>query len=269
MQKRAESIRFGHKRAVDLMLTAERRQYILECLHRDGKVLANELSVSLQVSEDTIRRDLRELAADGLLQRVHGGALPRSPAAASYADRQRLAPAAKVAIARAAAHLVRNGQVVLLDGGTTTLQVAQQLPRSLRATVITNSPPIAVALAQHSDVEIIMIGGRLYKDSLVTIGAAVIETLRNVRADVCMLGVCSLHPEVGISVPDLEEAHVKRAMISGAAEVVALASAEKLGTAAPYVVGPLADLTHIVTERSVPDHILAPYRAQGITIIRG
>ena len=251
------------------MLSAERRQHILETLRRDGKVLATELSVALHVSEDTIRRDLRELAESGLLQRVHGGALPSSPAAASYAARQQQAPSAKAAIARAAARLLRDGQVILLDGGTTTLQVAQHLPIDLRATVITNSPPIAVALAEHPEIEIILIGGRLYKRSLVTIGAATVEALRMVRADICMLGVCSLHPEAGISVPDLEEAHVKRAMIAGAAEVVALASAEKLGTAAPYIVGPLSELTHLVTERSVAENALAAYRALGVTVVQG
>jgi DeoR/GlpR family transcriptional regulator of sugar metabolism len=250
------------------MLTAERRQYILEALRRDGKVLATELSAALNVSEDTVRRDLRELAEAGLLQRVHGGALPRSPAAASFAIRQSQAPSAKAAIASAAAQLVRNGQVIVLDGGTTTLQVAQRLPLDLRATIVTNSPPIAVALAEHPTIEVIVIGGRLLKDSLVTVGAATLEALHMIRADLCMLGVCSLHPEIGISVPDLEEAHVKRAMIAGAAEVVALAGAEKLGTAVPYIVGPLSDLTHLVTERTVSDEMLAPYRAQGITIVR-
>jgi DeoR/GlpR family transcriptional regulator of sugar metabolism len=250
------------------MLSAERRQQILSALQRDGKVLASELSAALHVSEDTIRRDLRELADAGLLQRVHGGALPSSPAAASYAVRQRQSSSAKAEIANAATQLVRNGQVIILDGGTTTLQVAQRLPADLHATVITNSPPIAVALAEYPNVEVIMIGGRLYKASLVAIGAAVVETLRSIRADLCMLGVCSLHPEVGISVPDLEESLVKRAMISGAAEVVALASAEKLGTAAPYVVGSLSELTHLVTERSASDETLEPYRELGITIIR-
>ncbi|MFL5807309.1 MAG: DeoR/GlpR family DNA-binding transcription regulator [Roseiflexaceae bacterium] len=249
------------------MLTEERRQSILATLQRDGKVLASQLSASLNVSEDTIRRDLRELAEAGLLQRVHGGALPRSPASASFAARQRQAPAAKEAIARAAAKLVRDRQVILLDGGTTTLQVAQQLAVDLRATVVTNSPPIAVALAAHPHVEVIVVGGRLYKHSLVTFGAAAVEALRAIRADICMLGVCSLHPEGGISVPDLEEAHVKRAMIAGSAEVVALASAEKLGTASPYLVGPIGDLTHIVTERGVPDGVLEAYRAHGITIV--
>jgi DeoR/GlpR family transcriptional regulator of sugar metabolism len=250
------------------MLTAERRQYILELLRRDGKVLATELSAALKVSEDTIRRDLRELAEAGLLQRVHGGALPSSPAATSYAARQQQAPRAKAAIAQAAAQLVRNGQVIIMDSGTTTLQVAQHLPIDLRATVITNSPPIAVALAEHPSVEVVVIGGRLIKEALAAVGAATVEALHMIRADICMLGVCSLHPEVGISVPDLEEAHVKRAMIAGAAEVVALASAEKLGTAAPYIVGPLGDLTHLVTERSVEEESLAAYRALGITVIR-
>ena len=249
------------------MLKEERQQQILQLLHRDGKVLACELSEMLGTSEDTIRRDLRELAEAGRLLRVHGGALPRSPAAASYTARQQQAPEAKAAIAAAAAPLVRNGQVVIMDGGTTILQVAARLPLDLQATVITNSPPVAVALADHPGVEVIQIGGRLYKRSLVTVGVPVIEALRNVRADLCLLGVCSLHPEIGISVPDIEEAYVKRAMIASAAEVVAVAAAEKLNTAAPYIVEPLTALTHLVTERTVPDSILAAYRALGITVI--
>jgi DeoR/GlpR family transcriptional regulator of sugar metabolism len=251
------------------MLTAERRQYILETLRRDGKVLATELSKELNVSEDTIRRDLRELAEAGMLQRVHGGALPRSPAIGDFSTRQRQATSAKLEIAQAAARLIQGGQVIILDGGTTTLQVAQCLPIDLRATVITNSPPIGVALATHPHVEVVMIGGRLYKDALVTVGAATVEALYMVRADLCMLGVCSLHYEAGISVPDLEEAHVKRAMIARAAEVAALALAEKLGTVSSYIVGPLSELTHLVTERAVPDEVLEPYRTMGITVVRG
>ncbi len=250
------------------MLTAERKRYILEELGRHGKVLAHELSESLGVSEDTIRRDLRDLAADGLLQRVHGGALPSSPASVPYATRVQQAPQAKLAIARAAAQLVRSGQVVLLDGGTTNLQVAQHLPPDLHATVITHSPPIAVALAEHPRIEVVLLGGRLYKDAQVAVGAATVEELRSVRADVYMLGVSSLHPEVGISTQDLEEAHVKRAMIMSAGEVVALAFAEKLGTAAPYIVAPLTEITHLVTDTSVPDETLAPYRDLGITVIQ-
>ncbi len=250
------------------MLTAERRQYILGILRREKKVLSSELSAALQVSEDTIRRDLRELAESGLLQRVHGGALLTSPAIASYSDRQKQAPREKEAIARAAAQLVSPGQVVILDGGTTTLQVARHLPFDLQATIVTNSPPIAVALAEHPDVEVIMLGGQLYKSALVNVGAATIEALRMIRADLCMLGVCSVHPEVGLSVPNLDEAHVKRAMIMSAAEVVGLVTAKKLDTAAPYVVESLHALTYLVTSPRVSQDLLAPYRSLGLTMIQ-
>ncbi|BAY23641.1 DeoR family transcriptional regulator [Calothrix sp. NIES-2100] len=250
------------------MLTAERRQFILEILHRDKKVLSTELSAVLKVSEDTIRRDLRELAAAGLLVRVHGGALLASPATASYADRQKQAPKEKEAIARAAAKLVCPGQVVILDGGTTTLQVTRHLPQDLQATVVTNSPPIAIALAEHPNIEVVMLGGKLYKQALVNVGTVTIESLRMIRADLCMLGVCSLHPEVGISVPNLDEAHVKRAMIAGSAEVVGLVTAQKLDTAAAYVVESIHALTYLVTAPTVSNEMLTAYKALGLTIIR-
>ncbi len=250
------------------MLTAERRQFILAILHRDKKVLSSELSNELKVSEDTIRRDLRELAESGLLQRVHGGALMTSPATASYADRQKQAPREKESIAKSAAKLVRPGQVVILDGGTTTLQVAYHLPLDLVATVITNSPPIALALAEHDRIEVIMLGGRLYKTALVNVGATAIESLRSIRADICMLGVCSLHPEVGISVANLDEAHVKRAMIAGAAEVIGLATEAKLDTASNYVVDTIQALTYLVTAPTVDRERLANYATLGLTIVQ-
>ncbi len=250
------------------MLTVERRRSIMQILQRDGKVLASELSKALHVSEDTIRRDLNELATAGELLRVHGGGLPLSPVTASFTERQQQAPEAKAAIAQAAIGLIRPNQVILLGGGTTLLQVAQQLPHDLRATMITHSPPVALALAVYPEIEVIMIGGKLYKHELVTVGTETVEAYRNIRADLCLLGIGSLHPEVGISTFDMEEAYVKRAMIASAAEVVALTSADKIGTAAPYIVGPLSDLTHIVTERSVSNEVLTPYRALGITILR-
>src|SRR6266516_4507050 len=249
------------------MLTAERRRSILQTLQREGKVLASELSKTLQVSEDTIRRDLNDLAAAGELQRVHGGALPRLLAPATFIERQQ-APGAKAAIAQAAVRLIQQDQVIILDGGTTPLQVAQHLPPDLCATVITHSPPIALSLAEHPLIEVILIGGKLYKHELVTVGVATVEAFRTFRADLCFLGISSIHPDVGISTFDLEEAYVKRAMIASAAEVVALTSAEKLGTASPYIIGPLSDLTHLVTERSVSNEVLAPYRAAGLTVVR-
>ncbi len=249
------------------MLTAERRQVILEQLRRDGKVVAVELSAALAVSPDTVRRDLQELAETGLLRRVHGGALPPASGARPYAARREQAPAAKAAIARATCRLLRSGQVILLDAGTTTLEVARHLPADLHATVVTNSPPIAVALAEHPGVEVTVLGGRLDKAARATVGAATIEALRAIRADILVLGVCSLHPDIGITVNDLEELYIKRAMIANAAEVVAVSSADKLGSAAAFVVGPVEELTHLITERSSPQAQLDLYRSHGVEVV--
>jgi DeoR/GlpR family transcriptional regulator of sugar metabolism len=249
------------------MLSEERRQLILERLRDDGKVVAAELSSSLEVSPDTVRRDLRELADAGLLRRVHGGALPAAVGARPYTARLEHAPEAKEAIARATSRLFRHGQVILLDSGTTTLEVARHLPPDLRATVITNSPPIAVALAEHPGVEVSVLGGMLAKEARALVGAATVDALRAVRADVLVLGVCSLHPEIGITVLDLEESYVKRAMIANAAEVVAVSAADKLGSAGPYVIAPLEELTYLVTEESAPAEQLDGFRAAGVDVI--
>ncbi|HEY7632729.1 MAG TPA: DeoR/GlpR family DNA-binding transcription regulator [Thermoleophilaceae bacterium] len=250
------------------MLTDERRALILDRLRTQGRVLAADLSGELDVSSDTIRRDLRELDEAGLLRRVHGGALPRHGDASPFASRERRAPEAKASIARRAAECVHDGQLVVLDGGTTTLQVARALPLDLRASVVTTSPPIALALADHPLLEVTMVGGTLRPNALVTVGATAIEALRVIRADVVFLGVCGLHPEIGVTTEDLEERHVKAAMIEGAAEVVALADHDKLGTAMSVVVAPLGAVTHLVTDAEVDDRELAPYRAAGIEVLR-
>ena len=249
-------------------LPEERRQQILEFLLQEGKVVATNLSQTLQVSEDTIRRDLRELDEAGLLTRVHGGALPRSPGVPSYAIRQGRNVSAKVGIAKRAAQLVRSGQLVILDSGTTTEEVARQLPRELEATFVTNSPGIALALSELPRVDVIMTGGKLDKTSQVLSGAATLDSLHNFRADLCLLGICSLHPEAGVTALEYEEAQVKRAMVLNTADVVALSTAEKLGTAAPYVVSPLSELTQIITERNVSDETLTPYKELGLTVTR-
>ena len=249
------------------MLTAERRQVILEQLRREGKVTAADLSAALAVSPDTVRRDLQELAEMGFLRRVHGGALPPASGALPYTARREQAPAAKEAIARATCRLLRSGQVIVLDAGTTTLEVARQMPADLQATVVTNSPAIAVALVEHPNVEVTLLGGRVDKQAHATVGAATIEALRAIRADILVLGVCSLHPDIGITVTDLEETYVKRAMIATAAEVVAVSAADKLGSAAAFVVGPVEELTHLITERSSPQAQLDLYRSHGIEVV--
>jgi len=248
------------------MLTSQRKLLLLDLLRQEGKIVAKTVAAQLDISEDTIRRDLRELAGEGLLQRVHGGALPASPAMGDFAARQRIAVDDKSAIGRAAARMIQPGQVVFLDGGTTSAQLVRHLPADLRATVITHSPSVAVDLVMHPSVEVIMLGGRLFKHSVVGVGSATVEAIRQVRADVYFMGVCSVHPEAGLTTGDFEEAGVKRALSAAAAETVVLASPEKLATASPYQVIPLEELSGLVTMANVAEDLLAPYRAQGISI---
>jgi DeoR/GlpR family transcriptional regulator of sugar metabolism len=248
------------------MLTAERRQEILSRLQRDGKVVASQLVAELGVSDDTVRRDLRELAAGGLVQRVHGGALPPAPPTASFDQRLHVAPEAKAHLAEAALPLLATANVLLLDGGTTALELARRLPHEKDCTVLTNAPPVAQALAAHPRAEVVVIGGRLLKEAQVTVGAETVDALRHIRADACVLGVCSLHPELGVTAIDHDEAHVKRAMVAASAEVIALATADKLRTASPWIVAPLADVTHLVTDAD--DELTADYAAAGVSVVR-
>ncbi len=193
-----------HDRAATPLLSAERRQTILDTLARDGKVVAARLVDELHVSEDTVRRDLRELASQGLVQRVHGGALAPPPQQGSFSSRRAMSADAKPALAQAAVALLAHARVVILDGSTTNLELARRLPAGHDCTVLTNSPPIAAALAEHPTAEVVMIGGRLAKRSQVTVGSATVDFLRTVHADACVLGVCALHPEAGLSTDDLE-----------------------------------------------------------------
>jgi DeoR/GlpR family transcriptional regulator of sugar metabolism len=250
------------------MLNAQRRAIILDALGRDGRVVASELSARFGVSEDTVRRDLRELAEEGLLMRVYGGAVRKSPVSAAYSRRKTEFLPAKSAIGEAAVKFIRDGQVVFIDGGTTPLEVAAQLPVDLRITVVTHSLTIASALAEHPHAHVVVLGGNLYKDSLVMVGATTVEAYRQVRADLCVLGTASIHPQIGVGVLNQEEAEVKRAMVAGAAEVMVVASGEKLNTSAPFLVGPLSLVTRLVTDPEVADDALHAYREAGIEVVR-
>ncbi len=250
------------------MLTRQRHQLILDQLARDGEIVAKALAEAWAISEDTVRRDLRTLAARGLLQRVHGGALPASPAVADFAARRALQPAGKQAIGRAAAALVQPGQLVFIDGGTTCQQLARQIPRTLRATVVTHSPTIAVELVEHPGVEVVLIGGRLFKHSVVAVGAAALEAIQRLRADAYFMGVTGVHPLAGLSTGDLEEAHIKRALMAQSADTWVLASAEKLHAASPCVIAPCAEATGLIVEADTPAAQTEAFEALGLAIRR-
>ena len=235
------------------MLAAERRDLLLARLEADGKLVAKQIAAELGVAEDSIRRDLREMAAAGLCQRVYGGALPVSPAVADYATRTTVALAGKERVAAAAAALIRPGHTVLLDGGTTALAVTAALPADLTATIVTHSPTVAAALVAHPTVDVYVLGGRLFKHSAVTCGAAAAEAARGVTADLFLLGVTGVHHEAGLTTGDPDEAAMKRTLASRAADTYVLASGEKIGAASPFQVLPPDRVTAIITD-APPSH---------------
>lgn len=250
------------------MLTSQRKKMILEQLAQAGQVQSRQLSEIFSVSEDTVRRDLRELAAEGLLQRVHGGALPASAATATFAERKTLQLDSKRAVAGKGATLIEAGQVVIIDGGTTTSEMIACLPRDLRFTVVTHSPGIAVGLADYPLIDVIMIGGRLYKHSQVAVGATAIEAMANVRADLFFMGVTGIHAEAGLSTGDYEESCIKRALSARAAETIVLASAEKLNRASAWVIGDISLVNTLVVDAATDDKELTLFASKGVAIVR-
>ncbi len=250
------------------MLTPQRKQLILSRLAEEGQVLSKTLSELFGVSEDTVRRDLRELAADGLLQRVHGGALPASAAAVTFAERQHVQSDAKRRIAQKGAQLVSAGQVVMIDGGTTTAELITFFPPDLRLTVVTHSPGIAVGLAQHPLIDVVMIGGHLYKHSIVNVGAGALEAISRVRADLFFMGVTGVHVDAGLSTGDYEESRIKRALADRAAETVVLASPEKLNSASPWVIGDISLVNTLVVDAQTDDRLLTPFSHRGLAVVK-
>ncbi|QTE27947.1 DeoR/GlpR family DNA-binding transcription regulator [Pengzhenrongella sicca] len=249
------------------MLAAQRRDELLERLRRDGRIVAKTTAADLGISEDSIRRDLRELAAEGLCQRVYGGALPVSPAVTDYAGRREVAVESKERVASAAARLVHPGCTVILDGGTTALAVARRLPRDLVATVVTHSPTIAVALVDHPTVEVQLLGGRLFKHSLVTCGAAAVEAASAVNADIFMLGVTGIHHEAGLTTGDPDEAAMKRALAARAGDTYVLGSSEKIGAASPFRVLRLHEVSGIILDAAPEDRARRDLERAGAVVI--
>lgn len=249
------------------MLPAQRRDELLHLLRTEGRVVAKDVAVRLGLSEDSLRRDLRELAAAGLCQRVYGGALPVSPAVADYAGRQGVAVENKNRVARRAAELIRPGMTAILDGGTTALAVARALPAGLEATVVTHSPTVAAALAEHPTVEVLVLGGRLFKHSVVTSGSLFAESAAGISADVFLLGVTGVHPEAGLTTGDADEAATKRTLAGRAGDTYVLASAEKIGAASPFRVLPLAEVTGIVTDVPADDPASRALRDAGAPLL--
>jgi DeoR/GlpR family transcriptional regulator of sugar metabolism len=255
-------------RSALLTLPGERQEAILDRLAHRGRVLAAELAREFRTSEDTIRRDLRDMAAAGLCRRVYGGALPLSPASGTLAVREREAPERKATLGRAAADLVKPGEVLFIDAGSTNAAIARALPAGLGVTVVTNAPGVADDLVGRPGVELVLIGGRVDPRTGAALGARAFLDAREIRVDLAFLGACAVDAEAGVAAFGAEEAEFKRLVAGQAAAVAVAVTTEKLRTAAPFFIMPVAGLAHLVAEADAPEEALAPLGRAGVHVIR-
>ena len=254
--------------AGDSMMAEERRQKILSLLQSDGRVLVTNLSKVFNVSQITIRKDLDSLHGRGLVQRSHGGALPPSSSTLfdpSLQEKQQLHTEEKQRIAAAAAKMVQEGSCVMLDSGTTTAAIAQALKKFSALTVITNAINIAADLTS-TNVEVILTGGTLRKNSFSLVGPVAEDVLAEMHADILFLGVDGFDPEVGLTTPNLLESRVNRAMVSSAAKVVAVCDSTKFYRRSLSRIMPISALHHVITDHGVPQAVADALRKLNIEV---
>jgi DeoR/GlpR family transcriptional regulator of sugar metabolism len=250
------------------ILAAERQQQILERLARDGRVLAAALADTFSTSEDTIRRDLRDLAGRGLCRRVYGGALPVSPASSSVQVRAGEAANRKAALGQTLAALITPESLVFLDSGSTNLAAARAFPKDLRVTVATHDPAIAAALSASPEVTLWLIGGRVSHEIGAALGGRTLADIEALRPDLALLGVCALDPLEGVAAFDPGDAEIKRAILRNSSRVAAGVLNEKLETRAPFAIGRAESLDCVVLEADAPELVAVAFSERGITVRR-
>lgn len=241
------------------MLKKERHAFIIKEINLHNKVLSSDLSAQLQVSEDTIRRDLNNLAETGKIEKVHGGALSKSfhfP----YQLNEVYAQEAKKEIARKAVSLLSEGMVVLTGGGTTMIEIARMIPETLEATFFTISPLVALELAERKLLTVILIGGQLSKNAHINMGAKSVSELAEIKVDLCFLGANGIDLNEGITDSDWEVVQTKKAMIRSARRLVILSLGEKLGSIQKMKVCNLNSLEYLITDRPENDPSVKAYK---------
>lgn len=232
------------------MFTEERRQWILNHLNVKGKASSFELATELKCSEDTIRRDLKELAESGKLKKVHGGAMAISPVPFEYSARIELNLDSKRRMAAEAAKLIQPGMLVFIDGGTTTQLIAEFLPGGLNATFVTHSAANAIAFSKCRSSKVIVLGGTVVPELLINEGAEVLSAIERFNADLTIISVQGLTKENGATVSHFQDALVKAAFIRKSSELAIVSGKEKLGFALHCKVCDLTDLDYLITDET-------------------
>jgi DeoR family transcriptional regulator, aga operon transcriptional repressor len=250
------------------LLNEERRRAILELINREGRVLVNELATTFNTSQVTIRKDLEILHAGGLLHRTHGGALPSREGALAdptLREKEKLHRKEKLRIAEVAASMVSEGQVVILDSGTTTTAIARALRSFHNLTVVTNAVNIVSELS-GTDVEVIVTGGALRKNSFSLVGPIAEETLRRLSADILFLGVDGFDVSYGLSTPNLLEAKVNRIMVEVSKTTVAVCDSSKFGRRSLALIAPPIGMQHVITDHGISKSDLKALRKAGVNV---
>lgn len=237
------------------MLKEERHQYIIDRINKDNRIYVTGLSDELGISDDTLRRDLVELENLGLLTKVHGGAIAKSGISIQFTERLNTATPIKQQMAAKLVPLFKEGDVILMDGGTSNLEVARQIPKDKKFTIYTNCLPIANELSNYPKIDLILLGGKVFSSSQVTVGISVFQMLQSVFPDWVIIGVSDIHPQKGLTTSDREEAIIKRSMILQGVKRVVIADGHKLNTARNYHVASLGEIDYIVTEDDKVDYI--------------
>ncbi|MEI8074693.1 MAG: DeoR/GlpR family DNA-binding transcription regulator [Bacteroidota bacterium] len=248
------------------MLKRERQAYILKQINLHNKVLSSDLSVEINVSEDTIRRDLIELSESNKLIKVHGGALSRS-FHSSFLRSDVYQLELKKKIAAKALTFIKDGMYVLTSGGTTIIEMARMLPLELKATFFTGSIPAAYEYAQHPNIEVIFIGDKVSKSSQITVGGAAIQKIQSIKPDLCLLGINAIDIENGITDNDWEVVQVKRAMINSASQTAVLSISEKINSYQRLKICSVDEVDYLITELDQKDSIFDPYLQQGLKVM--
>jgi DeoR/GlpR family transcriptional regulator of sugar metabolism len=233
---------------------------------RGEAVGATALAVEFAISEDSIRRDLRALASEGVCKRVYGGALPISPAASPIDVRSGEDVERKRALAHAALGLIREGQTLFLDTGSTNRHLAAQLPADRALTVVTNSVPVAATLMGRPGIALVVIGGSVNAHVGGCVDARSIAEMRRFRIDLCFLGACAMSVETGMAGFDMADVDFKRALLDASVVTALMLTTAKLETSAPFPIGPMSDIAHLVFEHDAPEAVLSLLRGKGADI---
>ncbi|GGG73945.1 DeoR family transcriptional regulator [Parapedobacter pyrenivorans] len=249
------------------MRKSKRQEAILREIDLHNKVFSVELSEQLNVSDDTIRRDLHELAQEGKIIKVHGGAISKSFVAPFNNEHVTYAVESKRKIASKAITLLKNNMVIITEGGTTMLELAKMIPSSLKLTIITISPQVAITLAQHENLNVIGIGGKLIKNANLYIGASVVNQLAGLKADLCILGANAFSSEEGLTDADWEVVQVKKGLISSAKKVAVISISEKLNTVKWLNICAASQVNYLITERDPTDPLFTHFIQKNITVI--